>query len=699
MSGSAIGAAPCVRLERSGDIAVIVIDNPPVNASSCAVRQSLLVCIRTVENDADVQAAVIIGAGNTFVAGSDIKEFGKPLEDPQLPQIITAIQRCPKPFVAAIHGTALGGGFELALGCDARVAVPGAVIGMPEVTLGMIPGAGGTQYIPRLIGIAAAIEMICSGRRIGAKEAAHSGLIDCVIENGGLLDSAINFARALHGCKRPLDCEPPPATDPVAVERAADAALRAGRNRPQSAAAIDAVKSAAVLPVGEALARERAVFQKLRVGTEAAALRHLFFAERQAGRVLGLDGVVPRSVSHVGIVGAGTMGIGIAACFADAGFPVTVVDRDETIVEQGLARLRSTYDRMVTSKRISADQAVQRFARVRHATDLSALSDCDLIVEAVFEEMDVKTDVFGALGAISRQDAVIASNTSYLDLDRIAEAAARPDNVVGLHFFSPANVMRLLEVVRCAKTSAETLATALNIAKRLRKLAIVAQVGEGFIGNRIFAAYRRQCEFMLEEGAYPEEIDAALQAFGFAMGPFAVADLSGLDIAWRMRRRHAATRDPKERYVAIGDVLCERGRLGQKCGAGWYRYPAGERRGVPDADVHAAIEAASAAKGLARRSFCAEEICIRALIAMVNEAALVLEEEIAARASDIDLAMVHGYGFPNYEGGPLFWMRRQNREWLLIELDRVRAVSGYGYRMGKVAALYDQLTRDASAVV
>jgi 3-hydroxyacyl-CoA dehydrogenase len=697
MPGASHGASP-VRVEREGPIAVLVIDNPPVNASSVDVRRALLSAIYAVENDAGVEAAVIVGAANTFVAGSDIREFGEPLEDPPLPQIISAIQLCSKPFVAAIHGSALGGGFELALGCDVRLADSGAVVGMPEVMLGMIPGAGGTQYIPRLIGIAAAIEMICSGRRIGAADAARSGLIDAVIGNGGVRAEAVTFARTLHGRKRPLYAEPVPASDPVAVEKAASGALRAGRNRPQIVAAIESVKSAASLPIGEALARERAVFQTLRVGTEAAALRYLFFAERQSAKVAGLEGIVPRPVSNVGVVGAGTMGTGIAMCFADAGFAVTLVDRDGETAQRSLARMRDNYDRMTTAGRITAGEVDWRMGRVTPTGDFQALADSDLVVEAVFEDMDVKTQLFGALDRILPSGAMIASNTSYLDLDRLAAASRRPERLVGLHFFSPANVMRLLEVVRGAETSAETLATALAVAKRLRKLPVVARVGEGFIGNRIFAAYRRQCEFMLEEGAYPEEIDGALQDFGFAMGPFAVADMSGLDIARQMRRRLAATRDPKERYVAIADLLCEQGRLGRKAGAGWYRYRPGERKGEPDPEVRALIEAASLSQGIVRHPFRADEIRTRSLVTMVNEAAMLLEEGIAARPSDIDLVMVNGYGFPNYEGGPLFWARRQNRDWLLTELDKLCAVSGFGFRTGDVARLHDQLTRDASAV-
>jgi 3-hydroxyacyl-CoA dehydrogenase len=507
----------------------------------------------------------------------------------------------------------------------------------------------------------------------------------------------VAVARTLKGRKRPLGAEPVPPTDEVSVEKAAGAALRAGRNRPQVFAAIEAVKSAATQPFETALARERAVFQTLRTGTEAAALRHLFFAERQAAKVTALGSVAPHAVSNVGIVGAGTMGAGIAICFADAGFDITLVDSDQDNLKRALSRMRDNYDRMVASGRIAAEEAAQRLKRVCPAMGVQSLSNADLVVEAVFEDMDVKTLLFRELDSLLRPNAVLATNTSYLNLNRIAAATRRPDKVVGLHFFRPANVMRLLEVVRGAETSPETLATALAVAKRLRKLSVVAGVGEGFIGNRIFAAYRRQSEFMLEEGAFPEDIDAALKAFGFAMGPFQVADMSGLDVAWRMRQRLAATRDPRERYVTIADHLCEQGRLGQKTEAGWYRYRSGERTGEPDAQVHALICEASAAKGLTRRAFAPEEICNRVLVTMVNEAALLLSEAIAARPSDVDLVMVNGYGFPNYEGGPLFWASRQNRDWLLTEIEGLSAVSGLGFRKGDVGRLHDQLTGETLA--
>ncbi len=684
-----------VRLERDGDIGVIVIDNPPVNAGSLDVRRGLLKAVQGICADPSIRAAILIGAGNTFIAGADIKEFGKPLEDPQLPQVIAAISACEKPFVAAIHGAALGGGFELALGCDARVAAPDTVVGLPEVTLGMIPGAGGTQYLPRLIGIAAAIPMICSGKRVGAKDALAKGLIDAIIEGAPLREGAVAFARGLNGKKRRLGSENVKPEPQEKIGSAAAEALRAGKNCPQVAAAIEAIKSSAALPFAEALAKERAVFQKLRMSREAAALRYLFFAERAAARVDGIEGFLPAEISRAGVAGAGTMGSAIAMCLADAGISVVLTDMDAGSLTRGMDRIRKSYARQVSDGRISAGEAEKRIARIKTESNLDALSSCDLAVEAVFEDMDVKRKLFGALDAIMPAHAVLASNTSYLDLDAIGAATARPQSVAGLHFFNPANVMRLVEVVRGAKTAPQTLATALGLAKRLRKLPIVARVGEGFIGNRIYAAYRRQCEFMLEEGAYPEEIDTALEAFGFAMGPFAVADSSGLDIAWRMRQRRAATRDPKERYVEIPDRLCEAGRLGRKTGAGWYKYAEGAKRGEPDPSVRMLIDSVSAAKGIMRRSFSAPEIQNRVLVTMVNEAALLLQEGIAARASDIDLVLVNGYGFPNYEGGPLFWAKAQEKSWLLAQVENLRAVSGHGFRMGDVASLHDALQREA----
>lgn len=675
-----------IRMERDGNVAVIVINNPPVNAGSLDVRSGLLSAIASVAEDPAIGAAVLIGSGTTFVAGSDIREFGKPLEEPQLPAVIRAIQMCVKPVIAAIHGAALGGGFELALGCDARIASADAVVGLPEVTLGMIPGAGGTQHLPRLTGISRAIEIICSGRRIPAVEAQSIGLIDAVVTSE-LRAAAIQTARVWQqsGNKRHLGLLPVPQGDTEEIARVADQAIRVGRRRPQVLAAVDAVKSAARLPYEEALAAERAAFQQLRNGTEAAALRHLFFAEREARKVEGIGHAAPIVIEQVGVIGAGTMGAGIALCLADAGYGVTLVDQDEQAVNRGMARLTEIYKARCDSGKLDPAEAEKRLARICATTSFERLADVQMAIEAVFESMEVKTDVFRRLDTVLKPGAILASNTSYLDLDLLAAATNRPEEVVGLHFFSPAHVMRLLEVVRGKTTSATTLATALEVARRIGKLPVIATVGEGFIGNRIYAAYRRHCEFMLEEGAYPEEIDAALEAFGFAMGPFAVGDMSGLDIAWRMRQRLAASRDPRERYVGIADRLCEKGWFGQKTGQGWYQYRPGERKGSPDPKVAALIDAYSAAKGIVRRIFTSDEIVSRALLAMVNEAALVLEEGIASRASDIDLVMVNAYGFPRHEGGPLFWARRRNSEQIQKELYRLQVIAGHGFRIGDLA--------------
>jgi 3-hydroxyacyl-CoA dehydrogenase len=663
-----------VHLRFDGDIAVIVIDNPPVNAGSRSVRQGLLARLDELAHG-PARAAVIIGAGKTFVAGSDIREFGAPLEDPQLPAVIAAIEALPIPVVAAIHGAALGGGFELALGCDARIATRDAVVGLPEVKLGMVPGAGGTQRLVRLVDVARAIELVCSGRRVPGPEALELGLIDAIAE-GDLLTAAIAHARAL-GAKRRLSEAPVLAASAAMIDTAADKAIRRGRRRPNVLAAIDLLRSADTAPFQTMLERERAVFQQLRSGEEAAALRHLFFAEREAGRVDGLGDVLPLPVRSVGVVGAGTMGAAIAVCLLGAGLTVRLVEQDEAALARGIERIEQTLAADVASGRCSPEDRVSRRAALHGSVALADLGDCDLIIEAAFEDLAIKQDLFARLDAVARPDAILATNTSYLDIAAIAAATGRPASVLGLHFFSPANVMKLLEVVRTPQTSDQALVTGLRLARQIGKIAVVSALGEGFIGNRIYSAYRQQCEFMVDEGAAPEQVDAALESFGFAMGPFAVADLSGLDIAWRTRQRLAATRDPRQRYVTIADRLCEAGRLGRKTGAGWYRYDAEGRRAADPAV--AAIISANATV-LPRRAFDVAEIQGRALAAIVNEAQLVLEGGVAQRPGDIDVALVHGYGFPAWEGGPLFWHSRQDPHLFAKALDMVEAATGYGFR-------------------
>ncbi len=664
-----------VRLHFEDDIAVVTIDNPPVNAGSRSVRLGLLERLSEIAKS-PAKGVVIIGAGKTFIAGSDIREFGAPLEEPQLPTVISAIEALPIPVVAAIHGAALGGGFELALGCDARVATVDAVVGLPEVKLGMVPGAGGTQRLVRLVDIATAIDLVCSGKRVAAPEALKLGLIDAIAD-GDLLDKAIGHARFMANTKRRLADAPVISASDAKIDAAADKAVRRGRNRPNVLEAITLLREAASAPFDTMLARERATFQRLRSGDEAAALRHLFFAEREAGRVDGLSGIAPLPVRTIGVVGAGTMGAAIAVCLLNAGLPVQLMEQDEPALARGMDRIEKTLAADVAGGRSSADDSAKRRSALTGSVNLADLQNCDLVIEAAFEDMAVKQDLFARLDAVARPDAILATNTSYLDIEAIAATTKRPASVIGLHFFSPANVMKLLEVVRTSQTSDQALVTGLKLARQIGKIAVVSGLGEGFIGNRIYSAYRRQCEFMVEEGASPLEVDAAMEAFGFAMGPFAVSDLSGLDIAWKTRQRLAATRDPRERYVTIADRLCEAGRLGRKTGAGWYRY---DERGKRHADpaVDALIEANSAVSQ--RRSFAPAEIQRRALAAIVNEARLVLEDGIAQRASDIDVVLVHGYGFPAWEGGPLYWNAKQDPAETAQALDEIEASTGFGFR-------------------
>lgn len=661
-----------VRLERQGNIGFIVIDNPPINAGALPVRLGLIEALTELARDPELVAGVVIGAGSTFIAGSDLREFSAPLADPQVPAVIAAIEACPKPVVAAIHGAALGGGYEIALACDGRVAVENAVVGLPEGTFGIIPGAGGTVRLPRLTDAAAALEIITSCRRVKAREAFELGMIDAVVSD--LRAEAAAFALALPG-KRRLREVPPAPVDGERLEKVAATALRKGRGRPHVVEAIAAVRRAVSEPVDKALTQERAVFQRLRMSDESAALRHLFFAEREAGRIAGLSNVVPLPIAKVGIVGAGTMGCGIAAAFLLAGLPVTLTDLKPEVLATAAERITGFTSRAPDATHI---------ASLNVADGFDALADCDLIVEAVFEDLGVKRALIASLDALAKPGAILASNTSYLDLDLIASASSRPESVVGLHFFAPAHIMKLLEVVRGAKTTPVVLATALALGRRLGKVAIVAGVCEGFIGNRIYNAYRTQCEAMLLEGALPQEVDAAIEAFGFAMGPFAVSDLSGLDIAWANRKRKQAITGDYTRDMPVLEWLVAEKRLGRKTGAGWYRYVDGKP--LPDAATTALIESARRNRNIVAQPLARHEIQLRALAAIVNEALLVLEDGIAARASDVDLVLINGYGFPRHLGGPLHWASHQAPAALNAALDSIAAHSLDG-RRGDVARL------------
>lgn len=676
-----------VRTEREKNVAVVVIDNPPINAGSLEVRAGVLAAIERAKTDADVSAVVLIGEGRTFIAGADLREFGKPLEEPQLPAVIAAIESCGKPVVAAMHGAALGGGLELALGCDARIALTGTLIGLPEVTLGIIPGAGGTQRLPRLVGIPKAISMICAGERVSAQTALTLGLVDKVVTKD-LRSEAVAWAATLTSFKRRVRDIAVPTCDDAALAKASEAALHKGKNRPAVRAAIEVISAARTQPIDEALKQERSTFQVLRVSREARALRHQFFAEREAAKHPGIKGVAARPVKTIAVIGAGTMGGGIAMAALDSGYEVVLIESVEAALTKGVDRIHRYYSSRVEKGKITAAQVAERQARLKPSLDWSTISSADLVIEAVFEDLKVKQDVFRHLEEVTHPGTVLASNTSYIDLDAIAAATSRPQNIVGLHFFSPANIMHLLEIVRGAATAPDVLATCLQLAKRLKKVSVVAGNAFGFIGNRIYAAYRRQCEFMIEEGASPEQVDSALEAFGFAMGPFAVADMSGLDIAWHMRQSQAATRDPSARYVHIPDMLCEAGRLGQKTGAGYYKYEKPGARRQPDPVVDEVINKARAAKGITPRTLSAEEITSRVLLTMANEAALVLQEKVAERASDIDVVLTNGYGFPKWEGGPVFWAQELSVEALDKKLDWLAELSGPGFVRGDVRQLF-----------
>jgi 3-hydroxyacyl-CoA dehydrogenase len=671
-------SSPPVTRETRDGIALIMVDNPPVNAASQAVRAGLKSTITSAMADAAIDAIVIACRGRTFIAGADIREFGRPPLPPPLYELCITIEASPKPVIAAIHGTALGGGCEIALAAHGRIAVADAKLGLPEVKLGIIPGAGGTQRLPRLVGVPAAIDIVSSGRRLDADEARSLGIVDRIAGHD-LIVEALEFARELVGGPlRRTGTLPIANFDRTAAETAITAIARKSRGQVSPAEAARAVLAAASMPFELGQQHERAVFMRLVASDQAAALRHLFFAEREAAKLPGLDGTALRNVATVGIAGAGTMGAGIAVAFADAGFSVIVVEQSPEAAAKGRERVDGLYRRRLSSGRIEETIMLERMARMTFTHELAALARCDLVVEAVFEDLTVKQNLFRALSGIVRQETILATNTSYLDPNAIAGATARPERALGMHFFSPAHVMRLVEVVRTDRTAPDVVATALHLARRLGKLPVVAGPGEGFIGNRIYALYRRHAEYLVEDGAAPQDIDRALEGYGFAMGPFAVADLSGLDIAWAMRRRRAPGRPAGERYVAIADRLCEAGRLGRKTGRGWYLYPQGADKPQPDPEVAAIIAAERNNKGIAPRAFSGEEIVRRLLGVLANEGAKVLADGIAMRASDIDLVFVNGYGFPPFRGGPMFAADQRGLSEVLAEAEAAARAGGEG---------------------
>ncbi|NKW82264.1 3-hydroxyacyl-CoA dehydrogenase [Ochrobactrum pecoris] len=646
---------PTVTGEIVDGILVVTVDSPPVNATSADVRKGFAAAIRHASADAAIRATVLSGAGKIFIGGADIREFGKPPVEPTLPDVITIIESADKPVVAAINGAALGGGLEVALAAHARIASPSASFALPEVKLGIVPGAGGTQRLPRLIGLLAALDMTATGRQIAPEEAQQLGLID-QMSSGDLVADAIKLANALVGTPLRRTGNLTVSTpDAAAFEQAKAKILKKARGATAPGEAARLVQLSTTTSIAEGLAEERTTFIRLRDSAEAAALRHLFFAERAAGKVEGIE-AKPRPLSTIGIAGTGLMGSGIAVACLAAGYKVIGYETTAEAAAKGHARITDMIQKAVDTRRLSTEAAETQRAKLSVSADMAALAEADLVIEAVFDDFTVKASLFRELDALLPRSTILATNTSYLNPDELTAVTDRPDRVLGLHFFSPANIMRLLEVVRCAETSDETLATGIAFARKIKKLPIVTGVCEGFIGNRMFSAYRTEGEKMLAEGAYPEDIDRAMESYGFAMGLFAVNDMAGLEIAWARRKRAAASRDPNLPYFDVADKLCEAGRFGRKAGLGWYRYTDGAC--ASDPDVHTLIDDYRARHAIVPRSFSDEAIMQRLLAAMADEGQSLLEEGIARHSDDIDLVLVNGYGFPSIKGGPMFAARQ-----------------------------------------
>jgi 3-hydroxyacyl-CoA dehydrogenase len=674
-----------ISTRRHGDILIVTSNNPPVNALGHAVREGLVAAIGEADGDEGVKAVVIICQGQTFFAGADITEFGKPMQMPMLPMVVDIIENCTKPVVAAIHGTAFGGGLEVALASHYRVALPSAKLGVPEVKLGLLPGAGGTQRLPRVAGVRKALEMAATGNPISAKEAYEAGLVDRLIE-GDLEQHAVAYAdevKAVRPIPKTSERQDKLAeADPAVFDafRKEHARKFKGFEAPEKN--IQAIEAAVAKPYAEGVQDERRLFMELMTGTQARAQQYFFFAERQAAKIDGLpEGTTPRAIERVGVIGAGTMGGGISMNFLSAGIPVTIVETSQEALDRGTGVMRKNYEASAAKGRITAEQAQGAMGLLKPTLSLEDLADCDLIIEAVFENMDVKKEVFGKLDRIARPGAILASNTSYLNVDEIAASTSRPQDVVGLHFFSPANIMKLLEVVRGAKTAPDVLMTAMQLAKRIRKVAVVAGVCFGFIGNRMLMPRQVQANRLLLEGATPEQIDRVHVEFGMPMGPFQMADLAGVDIGWH--------RDPA-RVENVRDALCAADRWGQKKGAGFYDYDE-KRRPSPSPVVAGIIDDFRAREGIRPRDITDQEIVERTLYTMVNEGSKILEEGMAQRASDIDVVWVYGYGWPVWRGGPMFWADTEG----LTKI--VEGLRSQQERLGEDFSLSQLLVRKAEA--
>ena len=645
-----------------GDIAVITLNNPPVNGLGLATRQGITECLAKANAESAARAIVITGAGKAFSGGADIKEFGSPkaMQEPNLLSVILAIENSAKPVVAAIHSVVMGGGLELALGCHYRVAAPGTSVALPEVKLGLLPGAGGTQRLPRALGVEPALNMIVSGEPIKSEMLAMlpgQKLFDKMAASADtLLDEAMNYARSVADVRpmplvRELPCRHPQGD--AYFQFARNMVKGMAKNFPAPGKCVDAVQAATKGKFEAGMATERELFINLMWTPESKALRHIFMAERAASKIPDVPAETPlRAINSVAVIGAGTMGGGISMNFLNAGIPVVMLEMKQDALDRGVAIIRKNYESQVKKGKLKQDKYDQRMSLLSTTLSYDALKDADMVIEAVFEEIGVKEAVFKELDRVMKPGAILASNTSTLNVDTIADFTKRPQDVVGLHFFSPANVMRLLEVVRGAKTAKDVMATVMVIAKKIKKTAVVSGVCDGFIGNRMIEQYGRQGGFLLDEGCTPAQVDKAIEKFGFAMGPFRMGDLAGNDIGWAIRKRRSVERADMK-YSKTADLLCEKGRFGQKTGAGWYDYVAGKRDAIPNAEVVQMIEDYRKAQGITPRKISDEEIVQRLVYSLVNEAARILEDGIASRASDIDMVYLMGYGFPIYRGGPM----------------------------------------------
>jgi 3-hydroxyacyl-CoA dehydrogenase len=687
-----------ISYELVDDVGVITIDNPPVNALSHAVRQGMLDAIRAAQKDAS-KAVLIRCRGRTFIAGADISEFGKPPVEPYLPELLDEIEASEKPVVAALHGTALGGGLETALASHYRIALDTGKVGLPEVKLGLLPGAGGTQRVPRLAGLQAALDLIVSGTPISAQRAAELGLVDKVVSSD-LDDQALAYTRELISSQAPVRKTSELRVDAVDAslfdDYRANLAKRArGQNAPQRI--VDCVEAAATLPFAEGLQKERELFIECMQDPQSIALRHMFFAEREASKIRDLPRDTPqREIRKIGIIGGGTMGGGIAMSFANAGFPVTMIEINDEALERGLSIVEKNYAGSVKRGKLSQDAAAQCRSLISGATDYATLADADLVIEAVFEDPQLKKDIFAKLGDACRDGAILATNTSYQDINEIAAATTRPEDVIGLHFFSPAHIMKLLEVVRAEKTADDVLATCMAVAKQIRKVPVVSGVCYGFIGNRMLQGYFREAQLCLIEGGLPESVDAAMFDWGMAMGPISVADLAGLDVGYKARQALAEDQRGDPRSYRVADALVEIGRLGQKSGAGFYTYDPETRKKSSDVAVQEVIEREARNLGVERLPIAADEIVDRLIFALVNEGLRILDEGIAQRPGDIDVVYVYGYGFPAWRGGPMHYADA-------VGLDRVlERIIEFGQRYGETnwapAPLLETLVDDGRSI-